>query len=230
MKCKIYFTIAMIFYLSSGLVSAWTENTYLAIVSDSVRLMPENLRMILMKYQEELLKGVMTGVPAHSNLSELIEYIEKESSAGIGSIKTQKNYRQAVCSLGKIARTIAFMNLPLNRQDQPASLHWLTDYDIFLEKNRENFRIRWPGIEKRPFSSKQLRQLLLDCSTRRNQGANLLKETFQKDQIPIGSYDVRSIPFGVGSISYSNAVSNTALSWLFIWDHVGGLKKTARKQ
>jgi hypothetical protein len=35
-------------------------------------------------------------------------------------------------------------------------------------------------------------------------------------------FDVRSLPFGIGSLSYSRSVSDTARLWLHLWKQAHG--------
>jgi hypothetical protein len=208
----------------TGSVSAWTEGGYLFILSDAKYLMPQNLQWVLDNFQPSLLSGMKYSVEENLDDALLVKAVLAESQKGIEAFKTQGSFKDGVRSLGRIARLVANLNNPLNHAPALKQPSWRTDYDIFLEKNRGNFRIRWPGVDGRPRSESELTDALNQCSLRTKKVSRILIKTFESERKPIGTYDVRSIPFGVGSIAYSRSVANTALSWLFIWDQAGGIK------
>ncbi|MBN1551837.1 hypothetical protein JW979_10225 [bacterium] len=214
--------LSCFFITASGF--AWTHGSYMCIVSDAKHLMPENLQQLMDRFQSQLIRGVQETDETYLNRDDIVKEILSESEKGITSIKKNKSYDQAVWRMGKIAKYIANLNHPLMHTSAAENITWMTDYDIFLEKNHAHFRIRWPGQSRRPRSSTQLDHLLLESVDKTDKVSQILVKTLQTENIPINQYDVRSIPFGVGSISYSHAVSNTAMSWLYIWDQCGGVK------
>lgn len=209
--------------------SAWTENGVIYIVSDARHLMPENLQWVLGNFQDSLMAGLNDSPSESRSIPGLVQAILDESKRGISHFNSPGSYPEGVRSMGRIARMIAALNHPLNHVPAIQNENWRTDYDIFLDKNRLNFRIRWPGIDGRPRSEGELTGVLNHSVSQSQKVSKLLIKTFETNDIPIGSYDVRSIPFGIGSIAYSRSVANTALSWLFIWDQVGGIKSTPYK-
>ncbi len=204
-------------------VWAWTEDSISAIAHDAKKLMPSNLQWVLSKYEPEFISGYHTSTTNYSSHRELIEAIMQTTSISIDSIKKDCSYPTAAQQMGRIARLVGTLHAPFPKFIPISQETWRTDYNIYLQKNQKDFRIRWPGIRSRPRSKDELYQRLTQSAERIRKMASILSDRLEKDQKPISSYDSMSVPFGVGSVSYSNAVSNTAMSWLLIWDQSGGI-------
>jgi len=219
--------LLIIISFATGPALAWTEKSVLAIANDAANLMPDNFKWVIKKYRSAFLKGNQQ-LPGSLGPDELVKTILDEAAGAVDLIVGQNGYSQAARKFGWISRLITELNSPLNITGVPVNKFWRTDFDIFLQKNQKDFRVRWYGIKARPRSASQLKDLLTSNSTRIKKVAGILTKTLQKDGKPLSSYDVMSVPFGIGSISYSNAVSNTAMSWLYIWDQAGGVKKESK--
>jgi len=226
LKYRLHLIIFLLLgFYSLATVNAWTEKCVSAIALDAQKLMPSNLQWLFNRYSNSFKSGNGQKNSDYGSQDQLISAIVRDSSSIINLIRSQKDYEDAVFKMGRIARLVSIMNNPLNRNIRLRNSAWRTDYDIYLEKNQRDFRIRWYGIDHRPKQQLQLKEILEKSVLKMEKVASILTRTFESSKKPISSYDVQSIPFGVGSISYSHAVSNTAMSWLYIWDSAGGLKK-----
>jgi hypothetical protein len=215
--------VAMVYF--PGIACAWTETSYLGIVADARGLMPENIRWILEKYQGQLINGVRSGLPDYSTRSDLTKAILELSNQSVGMIKKDRKYSDAAFAMGRMAKLVAVLNHPLGPFETIKKGSWRTDYDIYLEKQRQHFRIRWTGVGSRPGTEPQLNGLLDESVRKTIRTSRILLDTFETGSIPIGSYDTQSIPFGIASITYSRAVTTTALTWLYIWDCAGAINR-----
>jgi len=217
----------IVFGLFCPIVSAWTEGSFMYILADAKHLMPDKLQWGLGRFESSLVTGMKNCSVKYTSQEELVNAILSESSNGINCFKSNGSYKSGVRKMGRIARMIAQLNHPLEQTKHLKHETWRTDYDIYLEKHRQYFRIRWTGVNNRPQSSDELSSMLSISSHRTRKIASILLKTFETNKIPIGNYDARSIPFGVGSMSYSRSVSNTAMSWLYMWDQAGGVKNVS---
>ncbi len=225
MRILIIGCILSVFTMSAG---AWTETSTRAITNDAKKLMPVNLQKIFQRHNQDFISGHRQKPPTGKSREELIAIILKEADAVINLISKQNAFSEASRRMGRISRIITVLNTPLDSHVLLKNEFWRTDYDIFLQKNQKDFRVRWYGIQSRPRSIEQLETLLRSSAEKMKKVAGILTKTLEKEGKPISSYDVRSVPFGVGSISYSNAVSNIAMSWLYIWDRSGGVRSDAK--
>ncbi len=214
-----------IFCFIPGLSHAWTENVYRGILADAVALMPENIQLVVVRYQKELIRGVHEPWKGFTNRAQHIDAVIKETKRAVRMLTKNKSYRDAVRIMGHIAKLVAVLNHPLGPYYSVDNPVWPTDYDIYIEKNRRNFRIRWSGIRNRPGNADELSRLLEASDRKTMKTSRILIDILRKNKKDIAAYDVRSIPFGVASMTYSRAVSTTALSWLYLWDQAGGVPR-----
>ena len=222
-KKVVLISMIYIFILSSQ-AWGWTEKSYVLIARDAIQLMPDNFQWLMENYEDQFYRGLKEPVKDYENASDLIKAIMNFSEASIKTIQKNHQYRDAARVFGVIARMAAKLNHPLGFNLELIESTWKTDYDIYLEKKRSKFRIRWYGQKNLPKSRKELSCLLSNSSAKNSKISSLLIQTLNQNQTPIERYDERSIPFGVGSIAYSNAVANTAYIWLHSWYHTGGVR------
>jgi len=207
--------------------ACWTDYNSRGMVRDAKRLIPENLQWVLDQYKSQFYQGYETLTPPSDSRRDLIPLILKDSEKAVDAFTENRSYRDGAGILGRIARSITQLHAILTDPDALNNPHWPTDYAIFLQKKRTYFRIRWLGIDHRPKSRGQLKSLLDDSSLRMEKVTRILTDTLNRENRNIASYDVRSAPFGVGSIAYSSAVNTMAMTWLYIWDKVGGISPDA---
>ncbi|MBN1878553.1 hypothetical protein JW823_00405 [bacterium] len=206
--------------------ACWTEQNYLGMIGDAQKLMPANLQWVIQHYADDVYAGQMTQPTQRMNLQENVNAILTDSESAIRSFTTDHSYSGGSRLLGRIARRISDIHSLLTQPSRLNDANWITDYAIFLQKNRQYFRIRWRGLDSRPRSAEGLRQLLIRSAERRDQLTAILEETLNRENKRIADYDLLSAPFGTGTITYSSAVNTIALTWLYIWDRAGGISSS----
>ena len=219
---RCFMIISCLLVMVSCVSGAWTEHNFNGMINDINQLLPENLRWVLVQYAVEFETGKQ---PANMNLNEkqLIESILHDVDFAIESFTTGMSYQKGAGLLGQISRKIMSMHSLLHDSSELSNQTWQTDYAIFLQQHRKHFRIRWHGYNQLPTNRNQLQTMLLTSQQNTGQYNNKLVETLNKENKSIAEYDLMSIPFGIGSITYSNAVRTIAYTWLYVWSQAGGL-------
>ena len=212
----------------SASAAAWSLPSLEAIALKAIEFMPENVRFITEKHRKDLTEGILESQESQANSTDSIIKICDLVTSGSSSIINQKDFKSAVRIMGRIARMVAISVHPLPATDSRVKPDNRTDYDVYLEKNRSFFRVRWTGIEQRPRNRDQLAHALNRSIVKTSALAETLITTLAENSIPISQYDHQSIPFGAGSIAFSNAVSQTANAWLLLWQNAGGLNSAFR--
>lgn len=220
-----------IFFMTVWIIApadAWSLPSLEAIAFKAIAFMPENIQVITEKHRSDFLTGIHELQDSPTGDTETVRKICDLVASGSRSITDQKDFRNTVRIMGRIASMVAISVHPLPSTDSRVGPNNRTDYDIYLEKNRSFFRIRWTGIEQRPRDPNQLAHTLERSITKSRSLAETLITTLAENSIPISQYDHQSIPFGAGSIAFSNAVSQTANAWLLLWQNAGGLNSALR--
>jgi hypothetical protein len=203
--------------------ACWTEQNYLGILNDAQRLVPDNLQKLIDRYSDEFYQGCRPAGLSQTQVDQLIESIMQDTDEAILSFTTRMSYASGTRLLGRIAGSIAHMHALLTDTAKLNNDSWPTDYAIFLQKNRRYFRIRWMGTENRPRNRQELKNVLTRSVTNREKISRILEDNLNRENKNMSEYDTLSAPFGAGSITYSNAVSTIAMTWLYVWDQSGGL-------
>jgi hypothetical protein len=193
------------------------------MLHDAKKLVPNNLKWVLDHYNSEFTHGFKSGLTEIGEETKDIVIILRESEAAAQAFSSDMSYPTGARLLGKLAGMISGMHRLPCKSHVFSNPNWKTDYAIFLQKKRKYFRIRWAGLDQRPRNQDSLK-LLLESSTQRiNRVSGILTETLNREKKPLTDYDVRSAPFGVGSIAYSSSVNTIAMTWLYVWDKAGGI-------
>jgi hypothetical protein len=202
--------------------SAWTQESRISIIKDAIKLMPQNFQIFIEHYHESFWSGSNSSFQSEMIDQEMISRIIKYCASAGDLLKRQENLAEAARMLGIQARLAEKLCSPVKLlRDKP---DWQTDYEIYLENHKNRFWIKWKGIGNRPRTESALVDVLNQAQTRVTNAGSAARDSFAQDGIPISSYNIQSVPFGSGSMSYSNAVSAIASIWLYVWDQAGGIK------
>lgn len=207
---------------------AWSQESFEAVAKSATQLMPENITVTIDKFRKEFSAGISDPNELPKSSTEIIQLICKIVQQGAGDIRDKHDFASAVHKMGVISRCIANSHHPLHSSISDAGQSYRTDYDVYLENNRSFFRVRWPGIQHRPRDLSQLSESLERSISKSRLLSETLINTFKSNSKPVGQYDHQSIPFGVGSITFSNAVAQTTNAWLLLWQQAGGLNSVYR--
>ena len=221
--------------LAAGDAVAWTPEARARMTRDAVRLMPESLRKVMQRYQKELVAGVLRpGTPEdrpehwqHPNgdYGTAAQQVEQEARAIIAGMNSHRPLAQVVRRFGILAHRIGDVNDPLHAADRdPAVGRYYADYQKYLEQQMGRFRLVFEGYRSATLDDQGPEAYLMETAARSREYALAVRRAYREDgsRVSPQSFDVRSLAFGVGSLSYSHAVNDIMRIWLWTWEGCHG--------
>ena len=222
-------------------VLAWTPAMEDRIVFEATRLMPPSLRGILEKHADDVKAGLRAARGDERGLWHTQEEGQQGASlstraeglAGeiIKMIDSHEPFASVASKLGELAHVVSDLNNPLHvSAKDPGEPRYAADYAEYVESNLPKFPLVWYGwsdprldLPGLPGSGDVAAFARYSARRARNYYAPISKAYAPGGKVPIERrFDVRSLPFGIGSLSYSHAVTDTARLWLHIWNLAHG--------
>jgi hypothetical protein len=210
---------------------AWTEASRAHILKRAVRLMPESLRQMMRAYQKELLEGMLApgspeDQPEHwqhprGDYGSAARKAEEEARALVAAVERHEPLKQVTRRFGALAHWVADVNDPLHTADRDPNLkNYYRDYQSYLQESLPRFPLVFLGYRAPTLTARGPGHYLLESSARSGEYAESIRRAYHPDgsRISAEAFDERSLAFGVGSLSYSNAVNDIMRVWLWTWE------------
>ncbi|TDI11972.1 MAG: hypothetical protein E2P04_06790 [Acidobacteria bacterium] len=201
----------------------------------AVRLMPEALRQMMQAHQKELLDGMLSpgsseDQPEHwqhprGEYGSAARKAEEDARALVAAVERREPLAQVSRRFGTLAHWIADVNDPLHAADRDPNLkNYYRDYQSFLQKSMSKFPLVFLGYRSPTLTEHGPGQYLLAASERSREYAESVRRAYHPDGTRVSreAFDTRSVAFGVGSLSYSNAVNDIMRVWLWAWEACHG--------
>jgi len=213
---------------------AWTGATRLAIAEQAASFAPADLGRLIERHRREFHRGVLapsatpgSGGDEDGSFPDRQALLRQIDSV-IESIRGHRPFRETVFRIGVIAHHLAEMNNPLRTSDADAAeVRYSADFLSYVESAQPRFAVVYYG-EGRELEDEAELPRMLDRSLRRGRE---LYPMIGLEYRRIGSvdgverFDDRSTAFGVGSLAFSHAVSDTAATLRHIWLRAGGVDR-----
>jgi len=213
----------------------WTDNSRAEILRKAVRLMPEALQEMMQAYQKELLAGMQSpgspeDQPEHwqhprGDYGSAARKAEEEARALVAAVERREAFSQVSRRFGVLAHWVADVNDPLHTADLDPNLkNYYRDYQSFVQESMSKFRLVFLGYRSETLTEHGPGPYLLASSERSRDYAESIRRSYNPDGTRVSrqAFDVRSPAFGVGSLSYSNAVNDIMRVWLWAWESCHG--------
>ncbi len=220
---------ALLLILFSSLSPAWTSRTYQMVVVKSTKLMPVSFQRIMRKHREEILRGSLKpddrGEEFHRyNLESRDGFLKDQISTLTKSIPEKmaahRPFREVAEDFGRLSHYIADLNDPLLLEDQdPRESKYRIDFAVYAEKNMEKFPWVFDGHEAPMLSDGNLNEYLYQIASSTARKYPRLGEAYFPNGQLVSSdtFDARSLPFGIASLSYSHSITHTVQVWFYTW-------------
>ena len=207
---------------------AWTPEMERRVARESARLMPPSLRRILQAHFEDVSAGVAeassakpsgaapVGTPAR------VEAIAREIEK---SINDHKPFAQVSRRFGVLTHWVCALQDPLLASDvDPRESQYALDYALYVEGNLEKYPLVFYGWPDPMLDAGNVAGFAESAVSRaRRYYAHISRAYNPGNPTPRAQrFDVRSLPFGIGSLCYSRCVTDTARIWLHIWKGAHG--------
>ncbi|MCI0415264.1 hypothetical protein L0222_21030 [bacterium] len=221
-------------FLVTVVGESWTSRTYQVVVVQSTKLMPASFQRIMRQHKEEILRGSLKPDEQEEDFHRydlgsrsgfLIDRIQGLTKSIPQKIATHVPFREIAEDLGRLSHYACDLNDPLILLDsdsrEPA---YRVDFAIYLEKNIEKFPWIFDGHEHYLLAEGNVKeyvhQLALHVSTKY---PRLGEAYFPRGTlVSSDTFDPRSLPFGIASLSYSHCITNTVQLWFHAWKEAHG--------
>jgi hypothetical protein len=226
-------SLALLVVLSS-LSEGWTAKTYQVIVVQSVKLMPESFRNVMLRHQEEILSGCLrpddSEEAAHKydltgragflqdRVLELSEQIPEK-------IYNHVRFRELAVDFGKLSHYMADLNDPLLLEDTDIrESQYREDFPRYQERNLEKFPWIFSGHDDPLLQQDRVTEYIHSVAARTARHYSVLGDSYFPDGVLVSSdtFDPKSLPFGIASLSYSNSITDTIRIWFYSWKKAHG--------
>jgi hypothetical protein len=216
--------------------TAWTRASDEKIARKAAALAPPDLAMLIERFETEYKLGLERAqageaTDAHSYFvlsrkGRLREHIERETRATIDALRKGDPMPNVVERLGGLVHLIADANNPFHvANDDPRLAESQNDFEQYFERRLAKFPTVFYGLDP------QFRlSTYLDRTFARSAKFYPLvaEEYFRGGQRRTSAaFDDRSTAFGIASVSYSRAVTDTVNLYYYIWKEAGGDVRSA---
>jgi hypothetical protein len=214
---------------------AWTDATRRKMLDDAVKMTPPALATILERYRADLVHGMTDPLrdeagPDHrqrvgGSYGRAAEMIARHGDQAVTIIGQPGRLRLAVYTLGTAAHYVADVNFPLNCGPGPVGDPvFYADYARYAEKMMRLYPVVLDKKESPELEKNRLADFGKAAALRSSRFVEAIRPAYTVDGKPVSraAFDEKSIPFGVASLSYSQAVNDIARLWIVLWRRAGG--------
>ena len=222
--------LAALLFLGAA-AQAWQPETRVRMVDEAVRFMPASLRLVLESRREAVLRGMLEPMvaedgPEHRppwHQGTLDKQVGLRVEALIDAAEQAEAFDRVARSFGELAHFVADAGFPPVAGGKDGAARY-GDFAAFCESRREKFPLVFyghddPDLERGDFDAFTLRIL----REARSEDVDLARAYREAGDPPAPSaFDDRSIPFAIGSLSYSRTVTHIVRAWLAAWGGAHG--------
>ena len=207
---------------------------YQIITVQSTKLMPATFQRIMKRHKEEILLGCLKP----DELGEESHFYDLENRKGFledrileltreipEKIQTHRPFREIAVDFGRLSHYLSDLNDPLLlRNTDPKEPQYRIDFAIYAEKNIEKFPWVFDGHEQDLLKEDRLRDYIYQVASQASAKYPRLGEAYFPHGTLVSSdtFDPRSLPFGIASLSYSHSITHTVQVWFHTWKKSNG--------
>jgi hypothetical protein len=210
---------------------AWSPETRARLTDEAVRFMPASLRLAMENHRDFILRGslgplVSEDAPEHLppwSGGSLDREIEREAALLGDMLSRQTPFSEIAEQFGRVAHFVMDAGFPPGVSRSEVGKRY-THFISFCESRRERFPLVFYGHEDPALDGGDYRAFALGVMERAARDDRLLAAAYAAAGDPPNpaAFDDRSIPFAIGSLSYSYSTTNVVRIWLTIWSRAGG--------
>jgi hypothetical protein len=208
---------ALLFLSIAAPLVAWTRASDQRIATKSAELAPPDLRLIINKFHNEYLRGVDDALASEGtdiHRRRLRERIDAQTRGIVKMIRTNQPMSAVVGELGNLSHLVGDANNPFHIGDDDAASR--IDFEQYFEHRLERFSPVFYGVDRNFVLNTYLDKMF----ARTTRFSPLMSEEYSRGSA--ATFDDRSTAFGVASVCYSHAITDTVNIYYFIWKEAGG--------
>jgi hypothetical protein len=225
------FSTACVMGLVGWPAAAWAPETRVGMVDEAVRLMPASLRMAFEHHRADLLRGMLSPMtneddPEHRPpwaRGTLDAVVNREAQALLRTLGRETPFNEIALRFGNLAHYVADSGFPPGATRATGAERY-AHFSHFCEDRRERFPLVFYGHSDQALADGDWSRFVLREMDRASRDDEELARAYAAagDPPDPSAFDDRSVPFAVGSLSYSRSITNIVRIWLEIWQRAGG--------
>ena len=225
------FSIAIALVLSLSPAVAWEPETRVRMIDEAVRLMPASLRAALAHHREDVLLGMLAPMvreddPEHRPpwaQGTLDASFDREARGLLETLGAQTPFGEIARRFGSVAHYVADAGFPPTASKADGARRY-SHFSRFCEERRERFPLVFYGHHDEDLAAGDWAGFALQVMNRAGRNDVRLARAYAAagDPPDPAAFDDRSVPFAVGSLSYSRSITDIVRSWLSIWERAEG--------
>jgi hypothetical protein len=223
-------TLFLLFSLTAGPVLAWTPETRVRMADEAIKFMPHSLRLALEKERRSVMRGVLEPMvqedaPEHQAPwldGTLDQQLESEAKALIAALGRQTPFDQISERFGRLGHFVMDAAFPPGVGEDGGGRY--ADFAAYCELKLDKFPLVFYGHDDEALAGGEFGRFALRVMENARAEDGELSRAYARagDTPGFEAFDDRSIPFAVGSLSYSHCVTDIVRSWLAVWRLAGG--------
>jgi hypothetical protein len=212
---------------------AWTPSARKKMAEDAAKLVPPSLQRLLKRYRRDLGRGMAVRGPESKvghfehpgGEGGLVDSAAEEMRAALAALQGGEPLRDVAARFGRVAHLVADLDDPLvTSQSHPQETQFAPEYARYVESILPKVRLTLERRPPRGIDAGSLRTWAGEAVTWSRQFYEPIGRSFWVEGALVRAekFDERSIPFGIGSLTYARAVNDIALAWMTLWREGGG--------
>ena len=204
-------------------LAAWTRASDQRIAARSADLAPADLRLIINKFHDDYLRGVDEALATEGtdiHRARLRERIDSQTHDIVKMIRANQPMSAVVRQLAILAHLVGDADNPFHIGDDDAEER--IDFEHYFERRLARFVPVFYGLDQSFVPGTYLDRMF----KRTTRFSPLMAEEYSRGTG--ATFDDRSTAFGVASVCYSHAISDTVNFYYFIWKEAGGSVRPSR--
>jgi len=237
-RARLVATVAVLAAVAGGALSparAWTDGTRTRMLKDALKVTPPALASILSRHHQELERGMKD--PSRRE-NEEVHFQDADGRSGLAAAAAAAKEAEArnllgqkgklrgfAYEMGVLAHLTADVSFPLNASDaDPREPLYREAYRDYIERMLARIPYVLDQAAAPAIDAGNIEAYLMTSAARAGRDYGAIGAAFNDDGTPrsAAALDERSIPFGVASLAYSQAVNDIVRVWEHLWLSAGG--------
>ncbi len=212
----------------------WTEATRTRMIRDALKASPPALRAVLEAHEKRLVRGMLD--PSIREDEEVhFQHADGRGLAAAGVARKmrdvrailikQRSLRRFAYEMGTLAHLVSDTAFPLNVSDADEREPLYREaYRRYIETKLDRIPFVLMRSRSGELEDGDVERYIMDSVRRAEPNYALIGRAFRDDGSPASgnALDERSVPFGIASLGYSEAVTGIVLIWRGLWESVNG--------
>ena len=217
--------------LSFGTAGAWTPATRTRIADEAIRFMPPSLRLALERYRDDVRRGMLEPLTGEDERGHrpswddgtLDTEIAARMDAVVRAAGKPKSFREVARAFGALAHFVSDAGFPPGAAGRPGAVRY-AHFGAFCESRTPKFPLVFYGHDDPSLEADDARGFALSILEESRAADGELARAYSAAGTPPNpaAFDDRSVPFAVGSLSYSKTISYVVRAWLAAWGRAQG--------